>query len=58
VGFPGLKVGQMSLYFSFLTIGGVGYKSLRNTIIPEFNRPLTGTVFFLPFLLSQSGLIK
>jgi hypothetical protein len=34
--FPGLKVGQMSFYFPFLTIlGGVDYQSLRNTIIPE-----------------------
>jgi hypothetical protein len=41
--------------FCFSLFGGVYYKSLRSTIIPELSR-LTGTWFFLGvFVLSQSG---
>jgi hypothetical protein len=57
--FPGIKVGNIYLYSSFLTIfGGVDYESFDSTIILSRAR-LTGTVFSCRFcLLSKTSLNK
>ncbi len=60
VDFPGLKVGQIPLYSSFVNISGIDCKSLDSTeydYIPELGRWLE-LGFLLAFMLTQLGFIK